>query len=53
LAFGNLLVASQIKIEMQVKGLTHIFVFESHLTSHIKNMLSLDYSHKNAYVNLG
>ncbi len=45
--------AFQLKTKVQVKGLTHIFIFESHLTSYIKNMFSFDYGHINAYANLG
>jgi len=53
LAFGKVFVAFQFKTKLQVKGLTHIFIFESHLTSYIINIFSFDYSHINAYVNLG
>jgi len=51
--FGKGLIASQLKIKVQVKGLTHMFCFWIFLGRYIKNMSSIDLSHWNAYANLG
>jgi len=51
LVLKKVLVPFQFKTKVQVEGLTHIFEF--HLTSYIKNMFSLDFSIKIAYISLG